>query len=131
MRKKLLILGLILTSLVGYLEWGGGNHMFLIEGEIDIIRQMIDRSASILHPLVLLPLAGQVLLLYTLFQKDADKILIFIGIIFIAILFLVILLTGILGAGWKVIVSTIPFLGLSIYTVISLRWTREYTGRDQ
>ena len=40
MKHKILNLALILTSLIGYLEWGGGNSMYLFQGELDIVRRL-------------------------------------------------------------------------------------------
>ena len=65
MKSKLLNIGLILTSFVGYLEWGGNNKMFLIQGEIELISKLLTDPGSALHPFTLLPLIGQVLLILT------------------------------------------------------------------
>jgi len=64
---------LILTSLVGYLEWAGNNHLFLFQAEADIIKKLITDPKSVMHPFILLPIIGQVLLLITLFKKHLLK----------------------------------------------------------
>lgn len=117
MNIKILHLILLLSSLIGYLEWGSDNHMFLIEGEIDILSKLFTDPLSVIHPLIILPLIGQLLLLYTLFQSTPGKVLTYIGVSCIGLLFLVILLTGILGKNFKVTLSTIPFIVTAIFVI--------------
>lgn len=69
MKSKILNLGLILTSLAGYMEWGGGNRMSLFQAEAEIFSKIFTDFSSVAHPLVLLPLIGQIFLIFTLFQK--------------------------------------------------------------
>jgi hypothetical protein len=72
--KTKLINGLlIITSLLGYLEWGKSNHMFLFQGEIEILSRLFVDFRSAIHPFTVFPLLGQVLLLVTLFQKQPRK----------------------------------------------------------
>lgn len=80
MKSRLLNLGLLLSSLVGYLEWGTDQKMFLIQGEFYVISKLFTDPTSVLYPLTLLPLAGQLILLYTLIQKQPNKIVTLIGI---------------------------------------------------
>jgi uncharacterized membrane protein len=91
--------------------------MFLIEGEIDILSKLFTDPRSVIHPLIILPLIGQLLLIYTLFQSRPGKVLIYIGVSCIGLLFLVILLTGILGKNLKITLSTIPFLISAILVI--------------
>jgi hypothetical protein len=121
MKKKALNLVLILTSLIGYLEWGGSNSMFLFQGEMQVISSFISDPNSMIHPLTLLPLVGQILLGITLFQRDAGKILSFIGMGCIGILLLLMFVIGIMNLNYKIIISTIPFLATSIYVIINHR----------
>ncbi len=62
--KKLLNILLILTSLIGYLEWGKGNTAFLGYVEYELIFKGNRSTDSFLHPFVIVPLLGQVLLLF-------------------------------------------------------------------
>lgn len=70
MKAKILNLLLILTSLIGYLEWGKDASVFFFQAEAQILSKLFTDTQSVLHPLILLPLAGQLLLLITLFQKN-------------------------------------------------------------
>lgn len=121
MKQKWLNIGLILTSLLGYLEWGGGNSIFLAQAEWEIIYKLMTDPKSLIHPFVLLPLIGQLLLFLTLFQKVPSKWLTYIGIAGIGVLLLFMFLIGLLGLNWKVLLSCIPFLFLSVMTINNYR----------
>ena len=116
-RSKILNLSLIITSLVGYLEWGGGNEMFLFQGEIEIILKFISNPSEVIHPFTLLPLLGQLLLLITLFQKNPSKIITFLGMAGVGLLLLFMFVIGLISLNFKVLASTIPFLVIAILTI--------------
>jgi hypothetical protein len=119
--RKIVNTLLLLTSLIGYLEWGKDNKTFLFQAEADVIRKLIADPASAFHPLVLLPLAGQLALLITIFQKLPSRMLTIFGIAGIGILFAVILLAGLMGMNLKVVVSTVPFLVTAFYWIWQFR----------
>ena len=121
MKTRLLILSLILTSLLGYLEWGTDQQMFLLQGEADILVKLFRDPASVLHPFILLPLFGQILLLIALFQNPPRKRLIYAGMACIGLLLLLILVVGLLAGNVKTILSALPFLFFSGWMVKSLR----------
>jgi hypothetical protein len=121
--RKIINSLLLLTSLVGYLEWGRDNKTFLFQAEAEVISKLFTDPLSAFHPLVLLPLAGQLALLITIFQKLPSRMLTIFGIAGIGILFVVILLAGVMGMNWKVVASTLPFLATAIYSVSQLRRT--------
>ena len=111
---------LVLTSLFGYLEWGGGNKMFLFEGEWQIIQKLFSNPTEVMHPFVLIPLAGQLLLLVTLFQREPGKRLTWVGMAAIAVLLLFMFLIGALSVNFKILFSTVPFLVLAVLTIRNL-----------
>lgn len=117
MKTKVLNLFLIITSLLGYLEWSGGNHMFLFTGEAEIIYKLFANPTSVIHPFVLLPLVGQILLLITLFQKIPSKILTYISIVGLGLLLGFMFIIGIICLNSKILISTIPFLIVAILTI--------------
>lgn len=119
--KKLLSVGLILFSFAGYLEWGKGHSMFIIQGEFEIFYKLFSDPTSILHPLIILPLTGQILLLVTLFQKEPKKILTFTAIGCISTLFLLLLFIGVIDPNFKILLSSIPFLVLCSCTIFVYR----------
>lgn len=109
MKSKILNLGLILTSLAGYMEWGGGNRMSLFQAEAEIFSKIFTDFSSVAHPLVLLPLIGQIFLVVTLFQKKTGKVLTFLGMAGVGILLATMLGVGIIISSSKMILSTLPF----------------------
>lgn len=127
MKEKALNIGLVLTSLIGYLEWGEDNHSFIFQTEGEIIAKLIQEPMSVMHPLVLIPLIGQILLIITLFQKTVSKRLTFAGIGTMAILLVLMFAIGIMGTNIKIMASTAPFIALSVYTII----THQKRSRNQ
>jgi hypothetical protein len=124
MKSKLLNIGLILSSLIGYLEWGQGNHQFLFQSEAEIISKLFTDPISILHPFTILPLLGQILLIITLFQKQPDRIMTYSAIACIGILLLLMFVIGIISMNFKILFSTLPFLILAFITIRHHRMMR-------
>jgi hypothetical protein len=118
MKSKILNFLLIITSLIGYLEWGGNNHSFLFQTESEILIKLFTNPISVLHPLIILPLIGQTLLIVTLFQKKPSRILTFISIGGLGILLALMFFIGIISLNYKIICSTIPFLVVAVLTII-------------
>ncbi|MBK7302350.1 MAG: hypothetical protein IPI90_03670 [Saprospiraceae bacterium] len=110
MKSKILNLLLIVTSLFGYLEWGGNNSILLFQAEADIISKLFTDPTSVIHPFILLPLVGQILLLVSVFQNKPSHLLTYIGIACLALLLGFMFVIGILGLNYKIIFSTLPFL---------------------
>ena len=123
MRLKTHNVLLILTSLVGYLEWGQDQHMFLFEGEWDVITKLFSEPGSVMHPFVLLPMLGQILLLITLFRKSPSVKLTLTGITGIGVLLVFILFVGILAMNIRIVLSVLPFILLSIFVLFNHRQT--------
>jgi len=117
MKIKLLNLGLLVTSLFGYLEWGGGNTSLLYKTELEILSKIFTDPASVMHPLIILPLIGQIALLITLFQKTASWRLTLVGIGTIGILIALMFFIGLISLNWKILASTLPFLALAIIAI--------------
>lgn len=116
-RDRLLALGLILTSLLGRLEWGSDRQMFLFEGEWDVLQKLWLDPVSVAHPFVLLPLAGQGLLLVSLFRKQPGQWLTLVGMGCLGLLLGFMALIGILGFRWRIVLSTLPFLIVAVLTM--------------
>ena len=120
-RMKMLIAGLILSSLFGYLEWGGGKSMLLYQAELEILSKIFNDPMSVLHPFTVLPMLGQALLLISLFQQNPSKVLVYIGIGCIGVLLLLMFAIGIMAANVKILGSTLPFLILAGLLVLGYR----------
>ena len=121
MKHKILNLALVLTSLIGYLEWGTGSKMFLFQGEMEILSKLFTDPGSVLHPFTLLPLFGQILLLVTLAQKQPGKWLTYIGLACIGILLVFMFVIGLISFNYKILLSTLPFLVTAVLTIRHLR----------
>lgn len=120
-KLKYLILLLIITSLFGYLEWGGGNHSFLYEAEYLMLKKLFTDPKNLIHPFVIIPFLGQLILLVSLFQTHIRKFRLYFGIICLWVLLGFMLLIGLMSVNFKIIISTIPFIMFSIYTIYYLK----------
>lgn len=105
---RLLNVLLLITSLMGYLEWGTDQHSFLFQAEYQILAGPWE-AGNFQHPLVLLPMVGQVLLLVTVFQKTPGKWITLIGMGCIGLLLMMVLLAGALSLNVRMLASVLPF----------------------
>ncbi|MCA0238861.1 MAG: hypothetical protein LCH81_20980 [Bacteroidetes bacterium] len=121
MRSKIYNALLLVTSLFGYLRWGGGNSTFLFEAEAEVFKKMFSNWSEVIHPFTILPLLGQALLLITIFQRTPGKMLTYISIGCLGILLCFICLVGLLARDVKVVLSTIPFLTTAVLTIRNYR----------
>lgn len=117
MKQKILNAILIMTSLMGYLEWGTDSRTFLFQAEWEVLMKLFSDPLSTAHPLTTIPLIGQLILLATLFQKEPSRLLTLVGLAAISLLLLFIFLIGLLAFNWKITLSTIPFIVISIFTI--------------
>ena len=117
MKTKILNVFLILTSLLGYLEWGKDNKSFLFQAEAEIIAKLFTDPTSVIHPFTMLPLIGQLILLVTLFQKNPNRLLTFVGIAGIGILLALMFLIGLISLNLYIALSAAPFLVTAFLTV--------------
>lgn len=125
MKHRLLNVALILTSLIGYMEWGQTNSTFILLAELELVKKIFTDPLSVMHPFTIMPFVGQLILLITVFQKVPSKRLTYIGIICLSLLLVMIFAIGIMGLNVKTIASTLPFIIISIYTIISLKKSRK------
>lgn len=119
--KKQTILLLLLSSLIGYLEWAGGNNGFLFELEAVVLQKLWSDPLAAIHPFTILPLLGQVLLLVTLFQKKPSKALFITGLVCLSTIMVLLFVIGLLAMNWKIIVCSLPFLVTAVVAVMYLR----------
>ena len=117
MRQKLLNLSLILTSLIGYLEWGRGQSVLLLQAEAEMLSRALTDPAAVIHPLTLLPVLGQLALIVTFFEQIPGKALTYAGIAGIGILFALMFLIGVIDLNVRILASTLPFLSLAVVTI--------------
>lgn len=122
MKTKVLIALCFLTSLIGYLEWGSDQNMFLFQSEWDILQKLFTDPKSVIHPFILLPLFGQVLLLISLFPSNPNKLLVYAGLAGIGVLLVFMFVAGLLSLNLKITISTLPFIifGIMLLRTINL-----------
>lgn len=121
MHLKVLLFLLIVSSLFGYLEWGGGNSSFLFEAEYLVISKIFTEPQSALHPVIILPLIGQILLIIALISKSTNKFITYTGIIFLSLLIGFMFLIGLMSLNLKIIISTLPFMIISTFTIYKMK----------
>jgi len=117
MKSRLFNFLLLVTSLLGYLEWSGSNHMFLFQAEFDILTKLFANPIEVLHPFIIIPLLGQSVLLITLFEKTPNKNLTYFSISALGILLVFMFVIGLLALNYKIIISTIPFILVAFFTI--------------
>lgn len=117
MKSKILNFLLVLTSLIGYLEWGEKQKLFLFQAEYEILSKLFKDPFSVLHPFTIIPLAGQALLLITLFQKIPNKAITYISIAGIGLLFGLMFFISLISLKFKILFSTLPFIIIAIITI--------------
>lgn len=119
--KKTLNVLLILTSLFGYIEWGKDQHSFLFQMEYEIVFGASRAASNFTHPAILIPLLGQLIILFTIFQKTPNRWLTFLGLACLSTIMLLIFVAGIASLNYRIILSAIPFLVTAIF-VLRYNW---------
>lgn len=109
-KSKWYCLGLVVSSMLGYLEWGNNQHVVLWEAEWDILTTLAVNPMQVIHPLTIIPMIGQVLLITCMLQHYPSKWLIWLGMGAIASLLVLMFAIGLLGLRWRIVGSTLPFI---------------------
>ncbi|ESU20260.1 hypothetical protein FEDK69T_27720 [Flavobacterium enshiense DK69] len=126
--KRLANIGLLITSLFGYTEWGKGRSAFLYEIEYELLFRQPHLLESLTHPLILGSLGGQLILLYCAIKNNSSKKLNLLGLVLLSLLMLLVLLVGILSSNFKIILSTTPFLCFTVLLIIAIKKERLKTS---
>lgn len=113
---KKIILGLFLSSFIGYLEWGKQSE-FIAEIEYDLLLKLGDSPEAFLHPFILLPLLGQLILMVSLWMSKPKFWLVVLASTGIALLFLMLLFIGLLDWNPKITLFTLPFLAFYVFLI--------------
>lgn len=119
-RLKILLL---ISTFIGYLEWGTDKSSFIIQSEWEVLKKIPEDPLSALHPFILLPIAGQLLLVFDILKKNQGKKLSVVAIAFMSLLYLMILFIGLLDMNFKKILSALPFFIIS-YMIIRSKSTK-------
>lgn len=117
MRNKLLLLALFFSTFIGRLEWGTDQQSFLGQLELEILSKLWADPASVMHPFVILPLFGQLLLLVIILRRVSPYWLMILAVGGVGLLYLFLFFIGIIGLRWTILLSTVPFLSLAGLTL--------------
>ena len=114
---------ILISSLIPYLNWGWENHAFLFQIELEIIKKICSDPAQVIHPLIIIPVLSQVIIItFGLFIPKVRPV--YIRIIGLFLLFIFIFLAGFLSANLWVILSAVPFVISSILFILIVKTSR-------
>ena len=111
---------ILFSSLIPDLIWCGKNHAFLFQIELKIIKKLCSDPAQVIHPLIIIPVLSQVIIItFGLFIPKVRPV--YIGIIGLFLLFIFIFLGGFLSSNLWVILSAVPFVISSILFILVVK----------
>ncbi len=114
LRSQLNVL-LFLSFQICYLEWPPHNSMFVFQAIFEIFSKTENLVDNFTHPIILLGLFTQLLLLLGALNPKMNKKLNAIGILLLGLLVLLFLLISILSLNLKMLLATLPYLSITIY----------------
>ncbi len=116
--NRLFALLCLFSTFIIYFEWGTDQQEFLIEMEGEVLLKSFEQPKSVLHPLIIFPLIGQLLLVYIAIYPQARRILPILALSLFGILVFFVLLAGVSGGNTKMILFALPFVFLSSWWLI-------------
>lgn len=121
LQSRIISLFIILSSLFPYLSWGkGSNNAFLFEIEWQILSQINTDAAALLHPMVLIPITGQLVIL--IFGVIYPKIpMVYLGILCLFMLIGFVMFIGFFSQNFQIILSCIPFHLTSVLYILLIK----------
>ncbi len=122
--KRFINICLFMAFLMGYLEWGKNRHAFIFQIETEILIKGFTDFKSIFHPLILIPFAGQLMILVTIFQKKISRVVSLAGLACLSTFMILLFIIGLLTLNFKVTGSTIPFMIAGIF-VLKYHWKKK------
>lgn len=114
--KKLANFILLLSSFIGYLEWGNQKR-YIFSLEMELLIKSQEGVSGIMHPFIIIPLAGQLLLIFTLFQKQPGKAISLLSVACIGLIMLLLLVIGTMALNLKIFLFAVPFLLAAIWVL--------------
>lgn len=119
-----IILGVavIISFSICYMEWGGGNKAFLAQAEYDLLFKHKDILQSLLHPLILSGLTGQLLVLYNAFVPYKRRWPLLTASLLLSAVPAMIFLSAVLSMNIKMMLSVIPFV---MFNIINLLYNKK------
>jgi len=115
---KKIILGLLLCSFLGYLEWGKESE-YILNIEYGLLLSINESPEVFLQPFILVPLSGQILLLVSLFLTKPKFSIVLLASTGIALLYILLLYIGLLVWNPKMSLLALPFLAFYISLIVN------------
>lgn len=112
---------LLITFLICYLKWGQDQGGLIIVLEYKLIFEQAKSAESLIHPLVIIPFLGQIILIWNVIRKRPDRRIALGGMISLGILVLMITLVAFLSRNLFMILSIVPFWIVSIILIRSYK----------
>ena len=113
---RILLIGILISFLMVYVEWGKESEFFF-QMQSDIFIHSGDTFNILLVPVVLVPFIGQLLLLFSAIKKPLSKRMGLTGIIFCSLPVILVLIGGFFVNSYKMIISTLPFFTFSFFFI--------------
>lgn len=107
-KPAIIYLGLCLSFLVCYTEWGDHQHSFIFQ----IIYEVLSQSGTLKalsHPLILAGLLGLMIFIYATLARSVHRIIPWLGVLMLSAVVIMFSLAGILSLNLKIIASTLFF----------------------
>lgn len=114
MRRYLNFL-LFLSFQICYLEWPPHNSIFVFQAIFELFSKTENLVDNFTHPIILLGLITQLLLLLGALNPKMNKKINAIGILLLSLLVLLFLLISILSLNLKMFIATLPYLSITVY----------------
>lgn len=108
--KQAINLALLIGFSICYLEWPPDNSMFIFMAEYEIFANQKNWVSNFTHPIIIVGLVAQLILLYCVFNKNASYKINSIGIWLLTPIVLLFFVVGLLSLNAKIALSTLPYL---------------------
>ncbi len=116
--KRIVNIGLFLSFLFCYLEWPTNNSAFIFQGEYEIFTNSKKWISNFTHPLILLGLIAQIILVFAIINPKINTKLNHFAVLILTPIVVLFFAVGLLSFNVKIMVSTLPFMGLVVYYFI-------------
>lgn len=106
---------LFLSFQICYLEWPPHNSIFVFQAIFELFSKTENLVDNFTHPIILLGLLTQLLLLLGALNPKMNKKINAIGILLLSLLVLLFLLISIISLDLKMFLATLPYLSITVY----------------
>lgn len=111
--KKLINLGLFLSFFLCYLEWGGGQSIFIAQTAYELVFVQGLSWDTAVHPVILSSIIGLLAVLYAVVVNRPNRWVNILGVVLLSAVVFVFFLAGALSLNVRMIGSNLPFLVLA------------------